>query len=298
MEDEVEKCAWAPTDRDWCRAAAHKWAPFTLDILDEVNSDRFAGLGFHIDVLSDPFLRCALQGHIDDDHVVEMHTECCELVGFHGPLGVGMVMGEMRHELARGPGAAAVTASIVVYGLEAAKANPALLKEWETWSTEEAAAVIITPSPREPGKYIFGATRDDKPKGTVDRSGAIGLVSDLMAGNLGLVEARLFYKFTAVTDPWPWQKRKQLSSVLKAVAKALPSTLWDKNEDQFVLPPCGPQTRPEVGNVHVTLARSPRGPEEGIQELVWHSAMATGITCDEKRMNEDLPVKIEIVTTW
>jgi hypothetical protein len=292
MEDEVEKCAWAPTDRDWCREAAPKWAPFTLDILDEVNSGRFAGLGFHIDVLTAPFLRCALEGHIDDDHVVEMHVECCESVGFHGPLGAGIVMGEMRRELASGPGA--IKASIIIYGLEKTKAeaNPALLKEWETWSTNEAAAVIITPLPDQPGKYIFGATRDGSPKGSVDRQGAIDLVANLMSGKLGLVEARLFYKFTAVTEPWPWTKRKQLSSVLKAVAKALPSTLWNKEEDQFVLPPMGPQTRPEVGNVHVTLARG------GEHELVWNSAMVTGITTDERRMNEVLPVKIEIVTTW
>jgi hypothetical protein len=292
-ESETMRCAWAPKDRDWCRAAASKWAPLTLDILDEVNGEKFTGLGFHIDVLSEPFLKCALAGYIDDDHEIEMFGECCHSVNFDGPIGAGIVLGKMRRELMMSQGK--IKASIIIYGLDKLKATPELLKEWETWSTDQAVAVVISPKPGEPGKYIFGATKDEKPKGTLDRKGAIDLIAGLMAGNLGLVESRLFYKFTAETDPWPFAKRKALSSVLKAVAKALPSVFWDKQGSQFVLPPMGPQTRPEVGNVHVTLARCAPNEE---QEIVWGSAMATGITCSEEKIDEEIPVKIEIVTTW
>lgn len=288
----VEKCAWAPSDRAWCRTEAYKWAPFAFDILEVVNTEKFAGLGFHIDVLSEHFLRCALQGHIDDDHVVDMHVECCKAVGFHGPLGIGMVMGKTRHEIASAEEGGEISASIIVYGLEKAKAER-LREDWETWSTDEAVAVVISPYKMSPGMFLFGASKDDKPKGTINRQEGIDLLARLMNGELGLAESRLFYKFTARTEPWPWAKRKQLSSVLRAVSSALPSATWDPDKGEFLLPPMGPQTRPEVGNVHVTLeVNNPSG------EITWESAMATKITVDEKELNKDLPVKIEVVTTW
>jgi hypothetical protein len=286
-EDDAMMCAWSPKDREWCRGTSDQWAGFALDIIDSVNSGNILGFGFHVDILSEPFLRCALSAHIDDDHLVDMCVECCKAVGFDGPLGAGSVL-SCQIEKGRHMGNAA--ASVIICGLpiEALEADR---KDWESWASGRIAKVSIA---WQPGSSLYAVKSDMYPaqsEGMIDKQQAVALIARLMKGDEHMTESRIFYKFSAETAPWPWAKRKQLGAVLATLSKAVPAVQWDKKEGVLLLPSMGPQMRPEVGNVHVTLALHDR-------ELVWGSAMSTRITADQNRTDSNESVRVEIVTTW
>jgi hypothetical protein len=270
--EKTQMCAWDPSNRkEWCRGNSKSWAPTVLDIIEEANSNRFTGFGVHIDVLSGSFLKCAIESNIDDEHVAEMHVECAETSGILSPFGTGMVMGRMRHEIV---GKGGVGATIMISG-------------------PKVGNTIIRPLKAEPNVFEVCECKTDKVM-RADRSETVGLVARLVAE-----DGDIFYNFVVTTEDWTWQKRKGADSVLRALAKAIPSITHKIEDDEtsiFVFPPMGPHTRPELGNVHVTLNRLP--PNGGAEEIAWHSASVSTIKLDLNMRKELSPIFIQVITTW
>ena len=307
-------CAWSPgICKSWCRTNSVQWAPTALDIMDEVNSGSFLGLGFHFDMLSKPFLRSVVHGCTADDHVADMHAETMDSLAIDGVFGLGNVMGKQRSDLS------SISCSIAVSGLFKASTDrleappPAVAGAWEKWdhvasaSGWEVRSLVVGMA--KPSNYFIAKTATPDQQISTDsciaqsRQQATEAIAKTMGDDMDsmrMCNSKLFYKFRCDTAPWPYAKRKAFATLVNLLYNntsdgRMHKDIWSSHVVKWGFAAMGPRTSCDWGNIHVSLRRPP--PNSG-SDIVWGSCINSGIIIDLDPRKELSPIGIDVVTSW
>ena len=136
---------------------------------------------------------------------------------------------------------------------------------------------------------------------SLSRSEAIDVAANLMSNSMptiSIANSKLFFSFQTKTEPWLYEKRKDLASTLNIMTRKTDEDYFcgqgwlikshpAPSESIWTFPPLGPLQKSWIGAVHLSMS-----------DYVWHSIMKCSIQISEDPALTHSPIFINITTTW